>query len=97
VTGSITVTAAGLPVEYLNELEFVRGELWANVWQTERIAIIDPASGVVRRWLDLSTLLPRQFRGPQADVLNGIAWDAKGDRIFVTGKKWPNLFEIAVA
>lgn len=96
VKGSTTVTAEGQPVSNLNELEFVRGELWANVWMTDRIAIIDPATGVVQRWLDLSTLLRRELRGPQADVLNGIAWDAKADRIFVTGKKWPNVFEIAV-
>jgi glutamine cyclotransferase len=93
---SMRVTADGRAVAQLNELEFVRGELWANVWQTDFIAAIDPKTGVVRRWIDLRSLLPGAARGPQADVLNGIAWDRKGDRVFVTGKKWPLLFEIAV-
>lgn len=97
VTKKITVRADGVPVERLNELEFVRGEIWANVWQTDLIAIIDPQTGAVRKWLDLRGLLPPERRGPQGDVLNGIAWDAKGDRLFVTGKKWPWLFEIAIA
>ena len=82
------------PVEGLNELEFVRGELWANVWQTDRIAKIDSANGRVTGWIDLTGLLRQEARGPQGDVLNGIAWDKAGDRIFVTGKKWPLLFQI---
>lgn len=83
------------PVLNLNELEFVRGEILANVWQSNRIARIDPKSGAVTSWLDLAGLLPaRQSAG--ADVLNGIAYDAAGDRLFVTGKLWPALFEIKI-
>jgi glutamine cyclotransferase len=88
----VTVTASGRPVDDLNELEFIKGEVWANVYQTDRIAIINPATGRVRAWLDLTGLLPAAFVGH--DVLNGIAYDAAGDRLFVTGKLWPRLFEI---
>jgi glutamine cyclotransferase len=91
----IAVTAEGRPVEQLNELEWVKGEIFANVWQTDRVARIDPKSGQVTGWIDLSGLLASQ--GPVAgrpDVLNGIAYDAKGQRLFVTGKFWPFLFEI---
>ena len=80
-------------VDDLNELEFVKGSVYANVWLTERIAIIAPDTGVVTAWVDLAGLRPRQ--GPPGDdVLNGIAYDAAGDRLFVTGKLWPRLFEI---
>jgi glutamine cyclotransferase len=80
-------------VDDLNELEFVQGSVYANVWLTERIAIIAPDTGAVTAWVDLAGLRPRQ--GPQGDdVLNGIAYDAAGDRLFVTGKLWPKLFEI---
>jgi glutamine cyclotransferase len=91
---SIQVRDGGRPVERLNELEFVKGELWANVWQTDRIARINPATGQVTGWIDLSGLLRPEARGPEGDVLNGIAWDKATDRIFVTGKKWPWLFQI---
>ena len=84
------------PVERLNELEFIRGELWANVWQTDQIARIDPQTGKVKGWIDLTGLLRREARGPFGDVLNGIAWDKAGDRVFVTGKKWPWIFQIEV-
>jgi len=83
-------------VENLNELEIIDGELWANIWQTDRIARIDPLTGKVTGYIDLGNLLPREDRGPATDVLNGIAWDAANKRIFVTGKYWPRLFEIAV-
>lgn len=92
--GSILVTDGGRPVERLNELEFVRGELWANVWQTDRIVKINSETGQVTGWIDLTGLLRREARGPEGDVLNGIAWDKAGDRLFVTGKKWPWLFQI---
>ena len=93
--GTLKVTDAGRPVARLNELEFVKGEIFANVWQTDRIAIISPHSGRVAAWIDLRGLLdPRQ--APRDGVLNGIAYDAKGDRIFVTGKLWPRIFEIKV-
>jgi glutamine cyclotransferase len=89
----IQVRDAGKPVERLNELEYVKGEVYANVWQTERIARISPSTGQVLGWIDLSGLLsPREAQ--MADVLNGIAYDAQQDRLFVTGKLWPKLFEI---
>ena len=91
---SVEVTEGSVPVRELNELEFVHGELWANVWQTDLIARINPATGKVTAWIDLTGLLRLEARGPEGDVLNGIAWDKAGDRIFVTGKKWPWLFQI---
>ena len=78
----------------LNELEYVDGELWANVWQTDRIARIDPASGQVVAWIDLTGLLTEKDRRRKVDVLNGIAHDPASGRLFVTGKLWPTLFEI---
>jgi glutamine cyclotransferase len=92
-TGRITVTDQGQPVKDLNELEWIKGEIFANIWQTEKIARIDPATGKVIGWIDLTGILSPADRAG-ADVLNGIAYDAKTDRIFVTGKKWPKLFEI---
>jgi glutaminyl-peptide cyclotransferase len=89
----IRVTAVGSPVMELNELEWVKGEIFANVWQTDYVARIDPATGVVRGWIDLRGLLSSRERAA-ADVLNGIAYDAARDRLFVTGKLWPKLFEI---
>jgi glutamine cyclotransferase len=83
-------------VNSLNELEMIEGELWANIWQTDRIARIDPLTGKVLGYIELGNLLPRSERNPETDVLNGIAWDAKGKRIFVTGKYWPKLYEISV-
>jgi glutamine cyclotransferase len=81
----------------LNELEVVNGEIWANVWQTDRIARIDPETGQVTGWIDLTGLLSESDRGRhQVDVLNGIAYDSATDRLFVTGKLWPKLFEIEV-
>jgi len=92
------VDGDGLPVTRLNELEWVEGEVWANVWQTDRIARIDPASGRLLGWIDLAGLLPEEDRAAQrVDVLNGIAYDAATGRLFVTGKWWPKLFEIQVA
>jgi glutamine cyclotransferase len=89
----INVTAGGAPVRNLNELEFVKGEIFANVWQTNYIARVSPASGAVTGWIDLRGLLSAD-EARQADVLNGIAYDAEHDRLFVTGKLWPKLFEI---
>ncbi len=92
-TGKLQVKDAGAPVNQVNELEFVKGEIYANVWNTDRIARIAPATGRVISWIDLKGLLgPRESAG--VDVLNGIAYDAAGDRLFVTGKLWPRLFEI---
>ena len=94
-TGSIAVTADGEPVGNLNELEWVKGTIYANIWLTSKIALIDPSNGHVIGWLDLTSLLDiNQLPEPVNDVLNGIAYDAKPDRLFVTGKRWPKLFEI---
>ncbi len=91
----ITVTADGTPVQSLNEVEWVKGEILANIWMTNTIARIDPASGRVVGWIDLSGLLkPSEITGDRDAVLNGIAYDTKGDRLFVTGKDWPKLFQI---
>ena len=93
ITRQITVTDNGQPVTRLNELEYVKGEIFANIWQTDLVAHIDPATGHVVGWIDLSGLLTSVER-EKTDVLNGIAYDAKGDRLFITGKLWPKLFEI---
>ncbi len=94
-TGRLNVRDNGVAISKLNELEFVKGEILANVWQTSRVARISPKTGEVLGWIDLSGLLDaREAAG--TDVLNGIAYDAKGDRLFVTGKWWPKLFEIKI-
>jgi glutamine cyclotransferase len=91
----VKVTAAGASLTNLNELEFVKGEVFANVWQTDYVARIDPATGTVKAYVDFRGLLtPRE--AALADVLNGIAYDAVGDRLFVTGKLWPKVFEVKV-
>jgi glutaminyl-peptide cyclotransferase len=93
--GRINVTDHGQPVRAINELEWVKGEILANIWQTDQIARIDPKSGHVVGWIDLAGLLPAADRTADPDaVLNGIAYDAQNDRLFVTGKHWPKLFEI---
>ena len=94
--GRIDVTADGKPLANLNELEWVKGQLYANVWLTDRIARIDPASGKVIGWIDLAGLGPKpgSLPDPSNDVLNGIAYDAVHDRLFVTGKCWPKVYEI---
>ncbi len=100
VTGRFEVTNRGRPLRFLNELEMVRGEIYANVFQSHRIARISPRTGHVVGWIDLSGLqrraAGRATPGHRLGVLNGIAYDAKGDRLFVTGKQWPALFEIEV-
>jgi len=94
-TGSVSVHWQGRPVGRLNELEVVDDEVWANVWQTDVIVRIDPATGAIVGVIDLAGLLPdRAGMNPEDDVLNGIAWDPGGRRLFVTGKNWPSLFEI---
>ncbi|MFH0778026.1 MAG: glutaminyl-peptide cyclotransferase [Candidatus Eisenbacteria bacterium] len=93
----IEVTAGGDAVLGLNELEFINGEIYANVWLTDQILIVSPITGEVRGRLDLTGLLPPEDRArPDVDVLNGIAYDAENDRIFVTGKRWPKMFEIGI-
>jgi glutamine cyclotransferase len=94
VEGSVAVSEGGTPVTELNELEFIDGLVYANVWKTNSIAIIDPGTGRVTGWLDLTGLLATRSTARGADVLNGIAYDAAGNRLFVTGKLWPWLFEI---
>ena len=90
--GSVVVQDDDQPIPYLNELEYIDGEVWANVWRTDVIARIDPATGRVNSWINLTDLLSRGEQ--RADVLNGIAHDPATGRIFVTGKLWPRLFEI---
>lgn len=82
-------------VDDLNELEFISGKIWANIWMTNRIAQIDPKTGIVTAWIDLTGLLSRQD-AVKADVLNGIAFDEAGGRLFVTGKLWPKLYQIEI-
>jgi glutamine cyclotransferase len=94
VDTTLRVMDGGQPVDQLNELEWVKGEVWANVWHTHRIARIDPATGRVKGWLDLSALIPPV--SDQEAVLNGIAYDEAADRLLVTGKLWPRLFEIRI-
>ena len=89
-----TVRDNGNPVKFLNELEYVRGEIYANVWQTDRIVRFSPVDGRVLGWIDLFGILPAADRTERVDVLNGIAYDSFMDRLFVTGKLWPKLFEI---
>lgn len=93
-TGQVQVYDEYGPVIMLNELEHVRGKVYANVWQTDLVVIIDPKSGRVTGRIDLGGLLEPEDYAQPVDVLNGIAYDAEGDRLFVTGKKWPKLFEI---
>jgi len=90
----IKVHDAASPVNELNELEFINGELFANIWQTDRIARISPRTGKVVGWIDLSGILSPMYRRTPDAVLNGIAYDPQGKRLFVTGKLWPNIFEI---
>jgi glutamine cyclotransferase len=96
-TGGVTVNWQGRPVGRLNELEFIDGEVWANVWQTDAVLRIDPATGNILSVIDLSGLLAEgEVADPNDEVLNGIAWDPAARRLFVTGKNWPRLFEIRV-
>ncbi|HEY1495851.1 MAG TPA: glutaminyl-peptide cyclotransferase, partial [Candidatus Solibacter sp.] len=92
--GRLNVSSEGRPVPFLNELEWVKGEIYSNVWHQDRIARIDPTTGNVVAWINLTGL----WEGSDHDVktLNGIAYDAAHDRLFVTGKKWPSVFEIRV-
>jgi glutamine cyclotransferase len=94
-TGRVQVRDGQIPVEHLNELEFVKGEVLANVWQTDRVARIDPRTGRVTGWIDFAGLLSPADTARDA-VLNGIAYDSSTDRLFVTGKLWPKLFEVKI-
>jgi glutamine cyclotransferase len=92
----IKVYDRGVSVWGLNELEYIEGQIYANVWPTERIARISPKTGRVISWIDMRGLLTEQDYAMQVDVLNGIAYDKEKGRLFVTGKFWPKLFEIKV-
>ncbi len=99
VQRALSVSAEGMPLVRLNELERIDGEIWANVWQAPQIARIDPATGHVVGWIDLAALVPPALVSPTRDtidVANGIAYDSAGDRIFVTGKYWPVLYQIKI-
>jgi glutaminyl-peptide cyclotransferase len=93
VTRTLEVFADDRAVTNLNELEYIRGEIFANIWHSSRIARIDPRTGLVLSWIELAPLVSKEQRGSE-DVLNGIAYDAKTDRLFVTGKDWPEIVEI---
>jgi glutamine cyclotransferase len=95
-TRSITVRDGKRTVAQLNELEYIRGEIYANVWHTDRIARISPATGRVIGWIDLKGLMPRSQLSDDEAVLNGIAYDATHNRLFITGKLWPKIFEIVI-
>ena len=90
----LAVNDESRPIANINELEYVKGQIFANIWQTERIARIDPQSGRLTGWIYLNGLLPAEDKIRPVDVLNGIAYDEANDRLFVTGKLWPKLFEI---
>lgn len=92
----LTVRDGDLELTRLNELEYIRGEIWANVWYEDRIARISPADGRVLGWIDLTDIYPSWQRGSRDEVLNGIAFDAATQRLFVTGKNWPTLYEIRI-
>lgn len=91
---NIEVKDNNTPITKINELEYVKGKIYANIWQTDKIAIIEPSNGQVSGWIDLSGLLSPLDYSDKVDVLNGIAYDVRADRLFVTGKLWPLLFEI---
>jgi glutaminyl-peptide cyclotransferase len=96
-TKRISVTdEKGHPLSNINELEYIHGEIYANVWQTDQIVRISPRTGKILGWIDLTGLMDKSQLADPGSVLNGIAYDAKGDRLFVTGKLWPKLFEIKV-
>jgi glutaminyl-peptide cyclotransferase len=90
----VTVRYQGREINNINELEYIDGEVFANIWMTDQIVRIDPNTGNVVGWIDLSGLLADDYRTPDTDVLNGIAFDPETERLFVTGKRWPLLFEI---
>ena len=95
-THHIVVKGDGRVIDNLNELEFVKGEIYANVWHSDRIARISPQDGHVIAWIDLTGLLPSDQKINAEAVLNGIAYDSQHDRLFVTGKLWPTIFEIKI-
>ena len=95
-THHIVVRDGGKTIDQLNELEYVKGDIFANIWHSDRIARIAPQDGKVIEWIDLTGLLPENQKLNEESVLNGIAYDSKHDRLFVTGKQWPTIFEIQI-
>jgi glutamine cyclotransferase len=95
-TRHIVVKDGAKPIDQLNELEYIKGEIYANIWHEDRIARISPQNGHVIGWIDLTGLLPADQKINEESVLNGIAYDAQHDRLFVTGKQWPTIFEIKI-
>ncbi len=95
-THHVIVKDGSQPILQLNELEYVKGEIYANVWHSDRIARISPRDGHVIGWIDLTGILPEDQKADAESVLNGIAYDAQQDRLFVTGKQWPTIFEIKI-
>lgn len=93
---TLPVTLDGMAVSQLNELEWINGEIWANVWQSDRVVRISPTTGFVTGVLDLTGLLPQNERTPSTDVLNGLAWSSTSNTLFVTGKNWPAVFELSI-
>ena len=96
VTKTINVVDGTTPVGALNELEFVQGEIYANIWHDDRIAVVDPQNGRLKAWIDLTGLMPAEDLQDEEAVLNGIAYDQSSNRLFVTGKLWPRVFEIRI-
>lgn len=90
----VLVTIEGRPVRFLNELEYIDGKIWANVYTSDEIVIINPKDGKIEGVIDCRGLLPKQLRTPDTDVLNGIAYDDEDGKIYLTGKNWPKLYEV---
>ena len=93
----VTVKLDGRPIRFLNELEYIDGKIWANVYMSDTIVIINPKDGRVEGVIDCTGLLPRSLYTPSTDVLNGIAYDKKSDKIYLTGKNWPKLYEVRIS
>lgn len=96
VCSTVSVTLNGKPVKQLNELEYINGEIWANVYMTDLIVIIDPATGVVKATVDCKNLLPQSLKTAKTDVLNGIAYNPVNKQIYLTGKYWPKMYRIVL-
>lgn len=94
VTKTVNVTLNGRQIKLLNELEYIEGKVWANVYTSDLILIINPDNGVVEATVDCTGLLPKQLRGPETDVLNGIAYDPATKKTYLTGKKWKRMYEV---
>ena len=94
VQRTVSVFNDKMPLTHLNELEYIRGEIYANIWQSDRIVRLDPETGRILAWIDLTNLRPPETFDNTENVLNGIAYDSREDRLFVTGKRWPKIFEI---